>query len=445
MTIPQVPPRLADVARVDPVAFDRAFKSRALVDDLRYLHWDDLRHRPPPEGLSSQDWWFALKIRRMGVLRTLPFNDRRGQPFQFGMTDCIVELLHRIDMALGGRRDVLHALATDEMRDRYLVSGLIEEAITSSQMEGASTTRQVASEMLRSGRPPRTKSEQMIANNYRAMEFIRRQDRESLTPSVVCELQRILTQHTLDDPEDAGRLQRAQDARVNVVDNLDGTILHTPPDAAELPARLQRLCDFANRRIEHKGYLHPVVRAILLHFMLAYDHPFADGNGRTARALFYWGMLNQGYELAEFLSISRVLKLAQGQYKLAFLHTETDENDTTYFVIHQLRAVEKAIKALRAYLDKKTRQIAKLDSQMRDGQRLNHRQRALLAHALRHPGFRYTIESHRVSHAVAFATARADLIDLVDKGYLDEVARSGRARTFVSPGNLGERLGISTD
>src|SRR5690606_19293882 len=120
----------------------------------RYLHWDELRHRPPPAGATSTDWWFALKLRRTGALRPLPFTDRHGIPFQFGMTDCIVELLHRTDMALGGRRDALSGLASSEMRDRYLVSGLIEEAITSSEMEGASTTRQVASEMLRSGRAP---------------------------------------------------------------------------------------------------------------------------------------------------------------------------------------------------------------------------------------------------------------------------------------------------
>jgi Fic family protein len=216
-------------------------------------------------------------------------------------------------MALGGRQDSLSRLTTSEMRDRYLISSLIEESITSSQMEGASTTRQVASDMLRSGREPRTKSEWMILNNYRAMEFIRSQREDELTPAVVCELQRILTENTLDDHDDAGRLQRPGDARVNVLDNTDGTTLHTPPRAEELPKRLALLCDFANGKTKTKGYLPPIVRAILLHFMLAYDHPFVDGNGRTARALFYWSMLHQGYGLAEFLSISRVIKRAHGQ------------------------------------------------------------------------------------------------------------------------------------
>lgn len=440
MAIPSSPPPFHSILAGDTARLTRIFALQSQLDDGRYLHWDDLRHRPPPEGHTIQEWWAALKLKRAGSLRRLPFSASNGAPFQFGMTDCVVELLHGIDMALGGRRDTLQSLTTSEMRDRHLISGLIEEAITSSQMEGASTTRRVASEMLRSGRAPRTKSEQMIVNNYRAMEFIRRQVGDPLTPSVICELQRILTQGTLEDPDAAGRPQRTQDVRVNVIDNIDGSVLHTPPPAVELPDRMKLLCDFANGKTSYTGYLHPVARSILMHFMLAYDHPFADGNGRTARALFYWGMLTQGYELAEFLSISRVLKKAQGQYKDAFLHTETDDNDTTYFVAHQLKAISKSIEDLRTYLETKRKEIAEVERRMRSGRNLNHRQRSLLAHAMRHPGFTYTFESHRSSHDVVFATARTDLLQLAKMGLLEEGKKTGRTRNFIAPKDLAGRL-----
>lgn len=59
-----------------------------------------------------------------------------------------------------------------------------------------------------------------------------------------------------------------------------------------------------------------------MHFMLSYDHPFVDGNGRTARILFYWSMLSQDYWLAEFLPISRLLKMAPSQYARSFIYTE---------------------------------------------------------------------------------------------------------------------------
>ena len=56
---------------------------------------------------------------------------------------------------------------------RFLVNSLMEEAIRSSQLEGATTSRRVAKEMLRTGREPRDRSERMIANNYRALQFMR--------------------------------------------------------------------------------------------------------------------------------------------------------------------------------------------------------------------------------------------------------------------------------
>jgi Fic family protein len=98
-----------------------------------------------------------------------------------------------------------------------------------------------------------------------------------------------------------------------------------------LPQRLEALCQFANKPQE-KASLHPVIRAILLYLWQGYDHPFRNGNGRSARALFYWRMLREGYWLFEFISISTVLKNASAQYGRSYLYTETDDNDATYFV-----------------------------------------------------------------------------------------------------------------
>lgn len=50
--------------------------------------------------------------------------------------------------------------------------------------------------------------------------------------------------------------------------------------------------------------------------MIAYMHPFVDGNGRTARALFYWYMLKSGYWLTEYLSISRVIAKSKSPMKM---------------------------------------------------------------------------------------------------------------------------------
>lgn len=295
--------------------------------------------------------------------------------------------------------------------------------------------------MLRSGRKPRDRSERMIVNNFRVMEHIRELRDEPLSPKIVLAMHRIVSEDTLDDPSAAGRLRRA-DEKVSVMDAQHSLVLHEPPPAAGLPQRLERLCVFANET-DGVSFVHPVIRAILLHYMLGYDHPFVDGNGRTARALFYWSLARSGYWLMEYVSISRLLKLAPAQYGRAYLHSETDDNDTTYFILHQLSVIGRAIEALYEYLARKTDEQRSAEQLLRHApalaDQLNYRQVAILTHALKHPGHAYTVESHRRSHRVTLQTARTDLLALA-KLKLLEKGKRGRALVFYARSDLRARI-----
>jgi Fic family protein len=349
--------------------------------------------------------------------------------------------LHHIDRDAAGRIRSSNGTPPAEDAQRYLIGSLIEEAITSSQLEGASTTRKVAAAMLRSGRKPRDHHERMIFNNYRAMEHLRSLRDVRLTPAHILELHRILTGDTLDDPQDAGQLRRNDE--VQVIDTRDNTVLHEPPPHTELEARLQRLCDFANADEDSQPFVHPVLRAILLHFMIGYDHPFADGNGRTARALFYWSMARSGYWLMEYSSISHILRKAPARYMRAYLHTETDSNDTTYFLLHQLHTIRRAIAALHEYVERKSREQKETERLLAASPalrgRFNHRQVALLGHALRNEGEAYRVDAHQRSHSVVYQTARRDLLELEELGLLEKT-KQGNAFLFFAPRDLRERL-----
>jgi len=413
----------------------------ALVDG-RYLHWDQVRHRSPPAGLTHEQWWAGIRMARLGQLRPVPLQDKLGRQLEFAMPDPVQRAVHYIDRLAAGNVEMPEPIVSEGQRDRYLVSSLIEEAITSSQLEGASTTQDVARAMLRSGREPRDRSEQMILNNYRAMQAIRDLKDRTMTPQLLLEVHAIVTRDTLDNPDAAGRLRRSEED-IKVVDERHHEVLHEPPAADTLPQRLQRLCDFANSDESAEPFVHPLIKAILLHFMLGYDHPFVDGNGRTARALFYWSLARSGYWLMEYVSISRLLKEAPAQYARAYLFTETDANDTTYFITHQLDVIEKAIQALHDYLARKTREQASAEKLLRHAPRLsgmlNHRQVALLSHALRHPMHAYTVASHQRSHRITRQTARTDLQHLADAGLVDKGKR-GRAFVFYAPEDLRERI-----
>ncbi|HKX54917.1 MAG TPA: Fic family protein, partial [Xanthomonadales bacterium] len=422
--------RIPEQARSLDWAFDELSGDRMLallphstpLPAGKYLHWDELKRRKAPDDLSHEEWWAAVSLARSPLLESLPLQDKQGKPFVFAVPGPVALELHHIDRDAAGHIQSAAGAPLQAESQRFLISSLVEEAITSSQLEGAATTRRVAADMLRSRRKPRDHSEQMIFNNYRAMEHLRSLRSEDLTPDHVLELHRMITEGTLGNPQDAG--QYRQNNEVQIVDERDQTVLHQPPAFKQLPKRMQRLCDFANADENSLPFVHPVLRAILLHFMLGYDHPFADGNGRTARALFYWSMARSGYWLMEYTSISHILRKAPAQYVRAYLYTETGQNDTTYFVIHQLKTIRKAITALHEYIDRKSRERRETESLLASSPalrgRFNHRQQALLNHALRNAGAAYRVEAHQRSHGVVYQTARTDLLGLETLGLLEK-------------------------
>jgi len=408
--------------------------------DERYLHWDKLHHLTPPKSLSAEEWWLGLKAARLAERRPLSLRDSDGRPFGYGLPDLVLERLHQIDQRCSGEVAMDEVVTSErEAGQRFLVNSLMEEAIRSSQLEGATTSRRVAKNMLRSGREPRDRSERMILNNYRALQYMREEMGKALSPETILKLHRIVTEGTLDDPSAAGRVQHPDEVRVAVFDRDDGKPIHIPPPAEQLPERMRLLCDFANEGKEGDQFVHPVLRAILLHFWLAYDHPFEDGNGRTARILFFWMMRVRGYWLAEYLPISKFLRKAPARYARAFMETETDDGDTTYFLIHQLGVIEQAIDDLHLYLQRKIAEVRNVEQLLHETDGFNGRQLALLTDAIRHPDSAYSFVSHAASHRVTHETARSDLSALCKRGLLTR-RRKGHRYLFQPASDLPTRL-----
>jgi Fic family protein len=442
MRLPESSPLFESIiATLTPEQIQRVLQHASPLPTGKYLHWDELRRRPVPDGLTHPEWWAAVMLARNGLLQPLPLVDKQGSPFLFASYGPVAIDLHHIDRDAAGQIRTAVDKPLHAESHRYLISSLIEEAITSSQMEGAATTRKVAVDMLRSGRKPRDLGEKMIFNNYLAMEHLRSLRELPLTPERVLELHQMLIEGTLENPQDAG-CYRSDDS-VQVVDVRDNTVLHIPPSFSELPARMQRLCEFANADEASLPFVHPVLRAILLHFLIGYDHPFADGNGRTARALFYWSMARSGYWLMEYVSISHILRKAPASYMRAYLHTETGRNDTTYFLLHQLQTIRQAIVAFHDYVARKSHEQRETEQMLASSPalrgRFNHRQMALLNHALRNEGQAYRVDAHQRSHGVVYQTARADLLELEALGLLEKT-KAGNAFLFYAPINLRERL-----
>ena len=281
----------------------------ALVEKIneRYDFWSDVKYEKPSIPISPQELWAFVKASRM--------KNRMLVWPQYGIhmsvTNHMQRICHEFDMNFGGSWGT-SSLIPEGNKNQYLISSLMEEAISSSQMEGASTTRKVAKEMLRKKITPKDKSQQMIFNNYQTIHFIVENKDKPLTEEMLLRIHGLMTEGTLDRPEDAGRFRSNDD--VVVEDGITHEIVHTPPSYRDIPDFITDLCDFFNEE-KAKVFIHPIIRGIIIHFMLAYMHPFVDGNGRTARALFYWYMLKRGYWLTEYLSISRIIARSKKAYE----------------------------------------------------------------------------------------------------------------------------------
>lgn len=445
MRFPQLPPPTGPIFEsVLSQGLEKAqsfWRQSRLVDDKgQYLHWDELRFRTAPDGLSHPEWWTAVRMGRQAASQVLPLLDERGASFTFCEPPALKVAVRYLDMNAGGAlRSDSHGLSTGEGR-AHLSSSLAEEPFASSLIEGAATTRQIAKQLIFAGRQPQSVDELMVLNNYRAMEFVKQHKDTALSMPFLLQLHQIVTQGTLPDAADAGRVRTNDEVRV--VDASNDEVLYQPPPASELDARLALVFAFANQDEGGEAWVHPLVKAMLLHFMIAYEHPFVDGNGRVARAMFYWFALRSGYWLLEYVSISTVIARSKIDYGRSFLFVETDASDTTYFLENQAQTLVSALESLHAYVEKKRAEIRALEARLTDWTRadaFNHRQVNVLNSFLKELYPQIAIADHQSRHGVSYLTARSDLEKLVVEGYAQKSKR-GQVSIYRPAPDLADRL-----
>lgn len=397
-----------------------------------YLPWEKIKYLKPPGGFTNKDLWAITKFNRHTGSQIVVF---ASYSFRYCITPGIQKALHEFDMQYGGRLGASHPLPQTD-RQQYLISSIMEEAIASSQIEGAISTRIVAKEMLKRNQSPRNKSERMILNNFGTIQFIRDIINEPLTPARLIEIQKLMTDKTLGNPSDEGRFRDNDEVRV--IDAVDGEIMHQPPPARILSLLINKLCDFFNRENE-RVFLHPIVKASIIHFMIGFIHPFVDGNGRTARALFYWYLLKKGYWLTEYLSISSIILKTRTQYANAFLYTETDENDLTYFIHYKLKTLQLAYESLQSYLQRKLLEKRAAAQFLTIGG-INDRQAGILQQLVDEPESVFSVKELENKFSVSNQTARYDLQGLEKLGLIKSSLINKKKQVFSKSDNFSRQL-----
>lgn len=389
-----------------------------------YDYWDDVKYKRCPKGVSNEDLWTQLKISRL--LSNVAVWKKYS--ITFALTNKMQRMCHEFDMNFGGSWGT-DSVIPEESKERCLVSSLMEEAIYSSMIEGAATTRKEAKEMLRKKITPRDKSHQMIFNNYQTINFIVSHKNEPLTEELLLQVHRLMTENTLDNPNDAGRIRTNDD--VVVEDGITHEVVHIPPTYTEIPEFIKTLCEFVNAPDDNVSkFIHPIIKGIIVHFMIAYVHPFVDGNGRTARALFYWYMVKQGYWLTEYLSISRIISRSKKKYEKTFLYAESDGLDIGYFIDYNLEVLDKAFKELQSYIKRKQQERMTANAFLQLGD-INQRQAQIIQLYYDNPKLMLTVKDVQVKFMITPTTAKTDLIGLVERGLLSEIHINKVKRGYV--------------
>lgn len=385
-----------------------------------YLYWDKIKYKA--KSCSPEELWQAVKLFRRLRASKVKFGNYE---FMYVITDYIQRALHQFDMHIGGTLGSNIGIAETD-KTKFIVSSIMEEAISSSQMEGANTTRRKAKEMIEQEKKPRNKSEQMILNNFITMKYIVQHKEDEITPERILYIHKLITGQTLADQDDEGRFR--ENDEVLVVNYSNSEIVHTPPREKEINALIKDLCVFFNS--DHETFVHPIIKGCIIHFMIGWIHPFTDGNGRTARALFYWYMLKKGYWLTEYLSISRIIKDTKSQYEKAYLYSEQDQNDLSYFITYHIKTMEKAFEALKEYISRKQKEVFQAAKFMKIPG-VNDRMAQILKIIYDDPERILTIKEIESRFNVSNYTARTDLRSLAGLGFLDIIHVNKKKQNFI--------------
>jgi Fic family protein len=390
----------------------------------RYLPFDEITYRIP-KGLDEDLVWSVIKSAREKQLKKLIEIGEPVQACHYYLTPTIQKAMSETDRnTTTASLEWMCSKIGEEKHLEYLLNDLIEdEAISSSQLEGAATTTKIAKDMLKRKRKPRTPDEKMILGNFKMMQFTWQNRHKELSLDLILEIHKVGVEDIDDDHYFPGVLRNSDD--VEVVD-ADGNTVHTPPPAEGLEQRLEKLTEWTNQAhddINSDSYLHPLLKAITLHFSIGYEHPFRDGNGRVARALFYWYLFKNDFSAFRYIAISLLLKQAPVKYGKSYLYTETDDMDLTYFLDYQSDIVFRAINEFKNSYQKTLKQEAQFNNWLWASGlfgKLNEKQKTVFQVAKNKGALTFTAMNVKDNLNCSYNTAASVLNDLVALGLFEK-------------------------
>ena len=384
-----------------------------------YYTKEEVGYRLPP-GIALETFWPELVTFRQTKAEFLPFKDQAGKPFWFVLTPALQESLHQVDSR---GKDSLYHVVKEEIQAELAEQALVEEAMFSSVIEGAFSTIARARELIVEGKAPKDSSDQMVANNGRVMRYVLERREAPGSLELIHTIQRLVTDKTLEHEAEAGRFREGP---VYVVNQRRQTVYEAPPVETVQPS-MEALIAWINAGAQ-QPFIHPILRAAILHTYLVYVHPYADGNGRTARAMFYWYLLKHRYEFFRYFSISSIIQETRQRYYKVLKDMEDHEADATYVLLYVAESVGRAIEVILQRITERYLLDLVFATRRQRPLSVNDRQTRFLKSLTVARDKRGTIAQYQKDFRVVYETARRDLAHLEGLGIL---AKGKHGRQFI--------------
>ncbi|MBL7546094.1 MAG: Fic family protein [Bdellovibrionaceae bacterium] len=388
----------------------------------RYLTPEEIKYRLKQQGKSEEEWPSIRKeivaSRKTGSI-TLFFKSIEPK-FWFYPADIIHKKINDIEK-LG--KDLYEQINKNaSFKTEFLLDSAIEEAITSAIYEGAQSTRAQAEQLIASDERPKNKDEWMLIKNFKAMKWVKNNQQTALSKEVILQLHHIVTENTLegDDINFQGKFRNDK-------------VFVGPHEGINHGKIEQAINEMIQLTTNNPRYFHPLLKGILVHYFMGYIHPFFDGNGRTARALFYFKSIRNQLNYIELLSVSAYLRIHGKQYENSFVKVKENEYDLTYFIDFCLDSILSALKEV----SRKVGYLLRM-TDLKERFELSQTQIGLIQRMALHKFRTIDIEEYAQQISKSREFARQELKRLLDLNLVSEIKMSKKLVYKVNAEKLKE-------
>lgn len=292
---------------------DAALFAKMLSDPM-LVHLKKLKYKYPQANLSE-----FIALLQDGFYRSLPLHDFHGNP--------VVYLENAAQLRLSAAKILLTPQNSAQL---YGTQAMEREILSTFTIEQIDTSRSSVRRIL-SGYAPTNEREQRIYGMKRGLEFIA-DPNNKISEETIYQLYQMVIGAFLPEED---QLLPGQQYRHDHVYIVGDKLEHTGLPWNKLASYMEQLVAF----IQQDSSINDLWKAALIHFYLAYLHPYFDGNGRMARLLHLWYLVQQGYSSALFVPLSEYIERSRKKYYDAFSLVEQNARisgvlDVTPFLLY---------------------------------------------------------------------------------------------------------------